>query len=222
MMLRRRFLIALCAALGVALADKSVASGLASVAPALPATGTATPAPGMFLVARRSLDDPHFRQSVVYLVTHDEGGTLGLIVNRRGNISLSEALPDIEDAQATEHALYFGGPVALSVILMLTRGESAIEGMTQVIDDIYISSERRVLDQVIAAAKPASEVRFYIGHSGWAAGQLDSELERGGWHVVKADPEAVFSSDAGSLWQRLIEQLEPAGIQANSRSSSRI
>lgn len=173
----------------------------------------------MFLVARRSLDDPHFGRSVVYLVSHDEDGTLGLIVNRPGNFSLSEALPEIEDPQATEHALYYGGPVALSVILMLLRGESALEGMTQVVDDIYIGSERRLLDEIIAAKKPASEVRFYIGHAGWAAGQLDFELERGGWHVVKADTEAIFSSDARSLWERLIEQLEPEGIQANSRPS---
>ncbi|RLA12033.1 MAG: hypothetical protein DRQ59_08525 [Gammaproteobacteria bacterium] len=43
------------------------------------------------------------------------------------------------------------------------------------------------------------------GYSGWAGGQLDFELERGSWHVVAADPDAVFSGDTNSLWERLIE-----------------
>jgi putative transcriptional regulator len=89
--------------------------------------------------------------------------------------------------------------------------------MAHVADDVYISSDRGVLEEVLAAKKPASELRFYIGYSGWAGGQLDFELERGSWHVVAADPNAVFSGDTGSLWDRLIERLEPTGIQVESR-----
>jgi putative transcriptional regulator len=173
----------------------------------------------MFLVARRALDDPYFGQSVVYLVEHGEDGTLGLIVNRSSDVSLSEAIPDIEDMPATAHALHYGGPVGLPMILMLVRSELATEGMEHVADDVYISSDRRVLDEVLAAKKPASKVRFYIGHSGWAAGQLDFELERGSWHVVAADTDAIFSGNTASLWDRLIERLEPRGIQADNRSS---
>lgn len=60
---------------------------------------------------------------------------------------------------------------------------------------------------------------FYIGHSGWAAGQIDYELESGSWHVVSADIDAIFTSETDSLWDRLIEQLEPTGIQVDSRPS---
>ncbi len=214
--------MAICVALGVALAGESVAGGPLvpiSITPASPGTSTGKPGPGMFLVARRVLDDFHFGQSVVYLVEHDENDTLGLIVNRSSDISLSEAVPDIEDKQATAHALYYGGPVRLSMILMLVRSESATEGMEHVANGVYISSDRRVLDEVLAAKKPGSEVRFYIGHSGWAAGQLDFELERGSWHVVAADTDAIFSGNTASLWDRLIERLEPMGIQVDNRHS---
>jgi len=215
-----RVLIAIAVALGVALAGEPVASGPlvpTSIAPALPSASTDKPDPGMFLVARRALAGSHFGQSVVYLIEHDEEGTLGLIVNRASAISLSEALPDIEDRRATEHALYYGGPVGLPMILMLVRSESATEGMAHVADDVYISSDRGVLEEALAAKKPTSELRFYIGYSGWAGGQLDFELERGSWHVVEADPDAVFSGETDSLWDRLIERLEPPGIQVDSR-----
>jgi len=213
--------MAICAAL----AGESVAGGSldpVSIAPALPGTSTGEPDRGMFLVARRTLDDPHFGQSVVYLVEHGDDGTLGLIVNRSSDVHLSEALPDIEDKQATEYALYYGGPVGLPKILMLMRSEAATEGMDHVANGVYISSDRRVLDEALAAKKPESELRFYIGHSGWAAGQLAFELEHGSWHVVAADTDAIFSDKTDSLWDRLIERLEPTGIQAHSRPSSPI
>lgn len=219
-MWRIRILMAICVTLGVALAGESVAGGLlvpTSIAPTLPDTITGKPGPGMFLVAKRALDDSHFGQSVVYLVEHGKDGTLGLIVNRSSGVSLSEAAPDIEDKLATAHALYYGGPVGLPMILMLVRSESATEGMAHVVNNVYISSDRRVFDEVLAAKKPDSELRFYIGHSGWAAGQLDFELLRGDWHVVTADTDAIFSGETDSLWNRLIERLEPMGIQVDNR-----
>ena len=188
-----------------------------SITPALPDTNTGKPGPGMFLVAKRKLDGSHFGQSVIYLVEHGEGGTVGLIVNRSSDVSLSEAVPDIEDNLAVAHVLYYGGPVGLPRILMLVRSESENEGMTHVVDDVYISSDRRLLDEVLAAKKPDNELRFYLGHSGWAAGQLGFELLRGSWHVVKADTDAIFSGETDSLWNRLIERLEPTGIQVEHR-----
>jgi len=215
-----RFLMTICVTLGVALSGESVAGGPlvpTSIAPTSPDTTTGQPGSGMFLVAKRALDDSHFGQSVVYLVEHGKDGTLGLIVNRSSDVSLSEAVPDIENKLATAHALFYGGPVGLPMILMLVRSESAMEGMAHVVDDVYISSDRRVLDEVLAAKKPDSELRFYIGHSSWAAGQLDSELLRGDWHIVTADTDAIFSSETDSLWSRLIERLEPTGIQVDNR-----
>ena len=221
-MWRNRFLMAICAALGITLAGESVAGGLlvpAATGPGIPVTITGKPGPGMFLVAKRALYDSHFGQSVVYLIEHGQDGTLGLIVNRSSDISLSEAVPDIEDKQAMAHTMYYGGPVGMPMILMLVRSESATEGMVHVVDDVYISSDRGVLDRVLAAKKIDSELRFYIGHSGWAAGQLDFELVRGDWHVVEADTDAIFSDDTDSLWSRLIERLEPTGIQVDNRPS---
>ena len=113
-MWRIRILMGICVTLGVALVGESVACGSlipTFIAPALPNKITGKPGPGMFLVAKRALDGSHFAQSVVYLVEHGEGGTVGLIVNRSSDVSLSEAVPDIEDNLAAAHALYYGGPV---------------------------------------------------------------------------------------------------------------
>ncbi len=217
----RRLLIMTLGALAPGFAVTASASGAAAplpatIAPAFPSAISTAPGPGTFLVARRTLKDPYFGESVVYLFEHDEDGSLGLIVNRASDIDLSEALPDIEDSQAEAHSVYYGGPVGLQRIMMLMRNSSASIGMAFVADDIYISADRRVLDAVLESKKTASDVRFYLGHSGWGSGQLDFELKRGSWHVVKADPDEVFTADTETLWQRMIERLEPEGIQVRN------
>ena len=185
----------------------------ASIAPDPPLSGAQQPGAGMFLVAKRTLDGTYFGRTVVFLIEHDENGTLGLIVNRSSEILLSDALADIDAGSAAAHRLHYGGPVEPSMIMMLVQSQSAAKGMAHVTESVYASVDRGVLDALLAANKDARELRFYIGYSGWSAGQLDGELERGSWHVVAADTHAIFAADSDSLWQRLIERLEPEGIQ---------
>jgi len=212
--------MAICIALGFTLAGNSVSAGSplpTSITPDLPGLSNVKPAPGMFLVARRTLGDSHFGQTVIYLVEHDEHGTLGVIVNRSSKISLSDVLPDLDGGDESAYVLHYGGPVGLPMLLMLGRGESGVKGMAHVAEDVYFSSERSVLEEALAGNKPVNQLRFYIGYSGWGAGQLEFELERDSWYVVAADSSAIFSSEADSLWGRLVERREPMGIQVDNR-----
>ena len=217
LMWRIRILIAIGFALAGLQASETIAGKSpltpATIAPELPFSGIAKPAPGTFLVARRALDGTYFGQTVIYLVEHDAQGSLGLIVNRSSEIRLNDALADIDAEQAAAHRLYYGGPVEPAKILMLLRGQSADKGMALVAGSVYFSTDREVLDAALAAGNTASELRLYLGYSGWAAGQLYYELKRGSWFVVSASADAVFGDDSDSLWQRLIERLEPEGIE---------
>ena len=214
----KQLLLIICLIWGVAFASYSSVGGQfprASNLPLIPAANTDKPFPGRFLVASRSLSDPRFTQSVVYLVKHGSRGTLGLIINRPGNVSLLEAIPGIEDKQAGLHTLYYGGPVGQTVVFMLMRNEPDGRGMARIIGGVSFSSERRVLDRMLGDNKLPNEIRFHIGHSGWAPGQLLFEIQHGSWHVVDGDVDTIFSDKADSLWGRFIEDLEPLGIQAN-------
>lgn len=168
-------------------------------------------AAGVFLVARRDLPDPNFHRSVVLLVQHDERGTLGLIVNRPTHLRLRDALPDLPGAQAANHPLYLGGPVARTLLAMLLRNEEPATHIEPVVDDVAFSADRDVLERLIARKKSAAELRLYLGHAGWAAGQLHYELARGDWHLAKADGKSIFG-DSDRLWDRLIESIDPPGF----------
>jgi putative AlgH/UPF0301 family transcriptional regulator len=79
--------------------------------------------------------------------------------------------------------------------------------------DIYFSDSRQTLEDMLASKMPASELHFYLGYASWTTGQLAVELARGSWHLVKADADAVFGAANEDLWERMINKLEPNGIE---------
>ena len=177
---------------------------------------THEPSAGMFLVAGRELHDPHFSKTIVYILRHDDEGSVGLVVNRPIDLRLSEAIPDLETRQARSHYMHYGGPVAISLVSMLLKDEKESRLIQHISGDVYISADRRVLDRLLAEKRPQARLRFYLGHAGWSAGQLATEIERHDWHVIRADNGLIFNPDSGSLWQQLIDRLEPAGLLVRS------
>ncbi len=178
----------------------------------MPRTLDHEPAAGMFLIARRDLEDPHFSRSVIYLLEHSPEGTTGLIVNRPSGMKLADVVTGISDKATAGYPMYFGGPVQHSRVMMLMRNANQTRLVQHIVDDIYVSADRNVMNRLLAENKPEDELHFYIGHAGWTAGQLARELERGSWHVVKGNAQAIFSVEPGTLWDRLIEPLEPDGL----------
>jgi putative transcriptional regulator len=51
-------------------------------------------------------------------------------------------------------------------------------------------------------------MRVYAGYAGWAPGQLDGELEQGGWIVGAADVEDPFRD--GDLWSDALRRMGTA------------
>ncbi|MEA2080965.1 MAG: YqgE/AlgH family protein [Pseudomonadota bacterium] len=171
------------------------------------------PAPGMLLVAQRGLHDHYFGQTVILLLQHDASGSLGLIVNRKINLQLSDAIEGIDKAEASKHTLFFGGPLGTHRVFMLMRHPDATGQAQQIASDIYFSTHRDVLEHMLERKTPNSELRLFLGYSSWSAGQLAGELTRGSWHLAEGDSEAVFDALSNGLWEQLIETLEPSGIE---------
>ena len=164
-------------------------------------------APGMFLVASRRLMDPNFRETVVLLIRYGLDGAIGLVINRPVELKLSTVLPDIKELDRRKETLYLGGPVEPARILLLVRSAHPPEASMPVFGDVYLSSSQKVLQRLIK--KPVKEERFriYAGYAGWAPNQLESEFNRGHWHVLKADTETLFDKKSSEIWQELIQRV---------------
>lgn len=176
------------------------------------------PAKGTFLVASPRMADPRFSYSVILLLEHDEDGSLGLIINQATKISLSRVLPDLDDGGNDEHQLSLGGPVGRDLLIYLTRREQPPERSSHLMGDVYFGGDQVVLEQLLKEKKDDNELRLFSGHSGWATGQLASELARKDWKVLPADAYTVFDSDLDRLWLDLIKYLRPREDVVHSNS----
>lgn len=158
---------------------------------------------GRFLVAGQHLRDPNFAQTVVLLLDYGERGARGVIINRRTDVKLATVFPRITGLRQRPDTVYLGGPVGRNQLLVLLRSDKPRAAAEHVVDDVYVSTNRRVL---VDALNRAAAVHVYAGYAGWAPGQLDREVARGDWHVLPADVERVFSEAPGAVWRELIDK----------------
>jgi len=174
-------------------------------------------AQGKFLVADRRLMDPNFRETVVLLIRYGPDGAIGLVINRPVELKLSTVLPDIKELDRSKETLYLGGPVEPARVLLLVRSAKPPEASMPVFGDVFLSSSQKVLQGLIK--KPVKEERFriYAGYAGWAPKQLESEFDRGHWHVLNADTETLFDKKSSEIWQELIQRVSVKWVRKNQR-----
>ena len=162
---------------------------------------------GSFLVASPELADPNFSRSVVLICAHGADGSLGVIVNRRTRLLLSEVLPEMSALQGTSYHLFSGGPVQRHGILMLYRIEQQPATTLEVLDGVYFGANMEALEEIVTDPHPTDRFRAYAGHAGWAPGQLDLEIAGGFWTVLPAASTAIFDHDPAELWSDMLEGL---------------
>ncbi len=161
---------------------------------------------GKFLVASKQLRDPQFFETVVLLIDYGSQGAMGLVINRPTTVKLSKVLPEIEGLQKRSDTIYLGGPVAKNQLMLLIRTNSPLEGSRLVFKDIYLSSSQTIIEKMIDNPDTPERFRVYAGYAGWAPGQLDQEVSRGGWHILQADEESVFDKTPLEIWPELIRR----------------
>ena len=158
-------------------------------------------APGTLLVADKKLDDPNFRKTVVLIADiSEDGGTLGLILNRRTEMPLSQALESWKEAARVKDPIFVGGPVGRTGMFALIRLKTPGHAK-RVTADIHLVTERSGL--VAHLAEGPTRVRVFAGYTGWAPDQLEMEMSEGAWHVLPANPKYVFDEYPETLWLRL-------------------
>jgi putative transcriptional regulator len=160
----------------------------------------------IFLVATREMADPRFRQTVVLVTQPERGGPWGVIVNRPLDQPLSEVFPDHPALKGEKDVLHFGGPVESGGLVFLVRTPKPPPRSVPVLKNVYFTGDADWIDGFLKRTNPTQGLRVYAGYSGWATGQLQGEIARGGWHVLPADAATVFDKDSARIWPELIER----------------
>ncbi|MFC4534377.1 YqgE/AlgH family protein [Sphaerisporangium dianthi] len=167
---------------------------------------------GGLLVATPLLDDPNFRRGVVLILEHDEdGGTLGVMLNRPSEVTVTQVLPSWDALVSGPPVLFEGGPVQTDSALALASVPSGQEplGWRRLHAGSSAVSKLGTVDldappEILAGE--ITQMRIFAGYAGWTAGQLESEIREGSWYVVEAEPGDTFDSRPTNLWRSVLRR----------------
>ncbi len=164
---------------------------------------------GRLLVATPPLGDEHFDRSVVYMLDHQAGGAMGVVLNRPSPLLAADAGMDIVERWSAllcePAALFDGGPVETDALLTVAElatepdegAWSAVHGRLAMIDLTGAPDD---------VAPGIRRMRIFRGYAGWGPLQLDGEMAAGAWMVLPAQADDVFATSPGELWREVLRR----------------
>jgi putative transcriptional regulator len=171
----------------------------------------ANPMAGRLLVANPRLADPNFDRTVVLVLVHTDDGAIGVVLNRPSDIDLADPLPAWCPLADHPSRMFVGGPVSAESVICLARVvEPALlearvgpDGWRPVAGDL--GTLDLDLDPDLVGPTVAS-LRVFAGYAGWSGGQLEAEIDAGGWWVLPAGAGDAFSPAPGLLWHDVLRR----------------
>jgi len=173
---------------------------------------------GQVLVAMPGMADQRFARSVIYLCAHSREGALGLIINQRAKrVKFADLLVQLEVIDEQEAIrlpkraggmqVLKGGPVETQRGFVLHSSDYHVEDTTMPIDaTVSLTATVDILRAIAKDAGPYQAV-LALGYAGWAAGQLEKEIQQNGWLSCEADADLVFGADLESKYGRAMRKI---------------
>lgn len=163
---------------------------------------------GFFLIANPVLPDPNFSRTVVLLCNHDERGSFGLVVNKEAAVNPADIFSEIDPLRSYNSRVHAGGPVSQSQMFYICRSEEPIPDLDQICRSVHLGMDWNFLENVMdRIPEPERNIRFFLGYSGWAAGQLSGEMARRSWLTCQASEKFVFEENLARIWPGAVKSL---------------
>ncbi|QDU99186.1 YqgE/AlgH family protein [Lignipirellula cremea] len=157
------------------------------------------------LVASPKLPDTNFFRSVVLMIQHDEEGAFGVVLNRPTHLTVGQVWSEAAGVACdNDQPVNLGGPVPGPLLALHTWEE---QNSGEVLPGLFLATERDQLDALVG--QDEHPFRLFTGYSGWGSGQLEDELEAGGWLTTPARKEHLFG-DPETLWQQVADAIGQA------------
>lgn len=155
---------------------------------------------GLLLIADPFLQDPYFRRSVVLLCEHHKEGSLGFILNKTLDMGLNDLISDFPEFDAE---VYYGGPVQTDTLHYIHSLGDLIDDSVEVSKGVHWGGDFDQVKFLISSGLlEPGRIRFFVGYSGWSAGQLALELEYGSWIGAGMDANYIFKSPPDKVWSQ--------------------
>ena len=160
------------------------------------------PEKGKILISEPFLPDTFFNRSIVYLTDHTPQGSVGFILNKKLDLTLSSA---IEGFEGWNENINMGGPVAPDTLHYLHSLGELIPESILIEDNIWWGGDIDTIRELISTGKiNPSQIRFFLGYSGWSAGQLERELKEDSWIIARVKADIVMNNRGDNTWKRVL------------------
>jgi putative transcriptional regulator len=162
------------------------------------------PEKGRLLISEPFLPDPNFERTVVLLCDHNEEGSFGFVLNKPSILKVNEVMEDI----ALDSLVFVGGPVQQDTLHFINRNVG-VTNAVEIVDSVFWGGD---FDNLITLTDTKqlsnSDIRFFLGYSGWGPGQLDSELEQESWIVCDfVTNQLLFDTPPELLWRKALDNM---------------
>jgi putative transcriptional regulator len=164
------------------------------------------PKKGKLLIAEPTLTgDVSFNRSVVLLAEHNDEGSVGFILNKPLNYSMSDLVEEIQ----VPFPVYNGGPVEQDNLYFIHKVPHLIGNSIEISDGIFWGGDFDITVSLINEQKIThNDIRFFLGYSGWASLQLDQELSSKSWIVVANKYESdIIRKSTQAFWREKMMEL---------------
>jgi len=167
---------------------------------------TIKPKKGDLLIAEPSIiGDMSFNRSIILIADHTTEGSIGFILNKPLDYTIKDLVPEIESS----FKVYNGGPVEQDNLYFIHTVPEIIPESIEISLGIYWGGDFNAVAELIANKKiDESDIRFFLGYSGWDPTQLENELKLNSWLVSKNIYEKeIIEKNYESFWKEKMLEL---------------
>ncbi len=159
---------------------------------------------GNLLISEPFLNDPNFSRAVILLCEHNSEGSLGFVLNQSSQMLLEDLGDEFENIDLP---VFIGGPVEHNTLHFIHTLGDKIENSVKINDNYFWSGNfQQVLKLLKLNIIKESQIRFFLGYSGWSKGQLKKEYEADTWMQIEDYNDDLFELDANSLWRQVLRR----------------
>ena len=120
-------------------------------------------------------------------------------------MTLGQLFPEHPASQKVPDPVFVGGPMNASVLFAIVKSKARPGGkLLQLLPDVYMAFDSDTVDRIIEGG---GQARYLAGLVAWQPGELRSELRRGAWHILEADP-ALITRKPDGMWEELLRRAE--------------
>lgn len=166
----------------------------------------AKPTKGSLLIAEPSIiGDTSFNRSVLLLAEHNKSGSVGFILNKPLNYTLSDFIPEVNSSIK----VFNGGPVEQDNLYFIHRVPDLIPNSIEISHGIYWGGDfNTVVDMLNDQVLHEDEIQFFLGYSGWDENQLENELKLNSWVVTQNDLNSkIIGQSCENFWKEKMMEL---------------